>query len=111
MKPRERILARLALGDEIGHGSPMGRDDLRVQAIDARDAALVRLGALLALDAGVQSLQRVVTEATLAGVTEDEIVRCAASLVPTLGSARASAVAPKLALALGFDLDAVLEQR
>jgi 4-carboxymuconolactone decarboxylase len=111
MKPRERILARLALGDDIRPGSPMGREDLDMGAVDARDVALVRLGAMLALDAGIQSLQRAVTDAALAGVTDDEIVCCVVSLVPTLGSARTSAVAPDLAMALGFDLDAALEQR
>ena len=111
MKPRERILARLALGDEVRPGTLTPRDDLHLDAVHPRDVALVRIGALLALDAGTPSLQRGVTDAMLAGVTEDEIVCCLVSLVPALGSARASAVAPDLALALGFDLDAALEQR
>ena len=44
------------------------------------------------------------------GVSPDEIVRCVVSLVPTLGVARMSAVVSNLALALGFDVDAALEE-
>src|SRR5262249_32675266 len=79
-------------------------------AVDSRNVALVRLGALLALDCSPASLHRVATEAQLAGVSPDEIVRCLVSLVPTLGVARISTVVPSLALALGFDVDAAMEE-
>jgi hypothetical protein len=111
MKPRERILARLSLGDEPIVMAGIGQDELDTEGVGARDSALVRLGALLALDAPTSSLHRVVTEAHLAGVSEDDIVQCLVALVPTLGSARASAVAPHLAMAMGFDLDQALEER
>ena len=110
MKARERVLTCLALGEDPRVAIPAA-DRLDLDAVDARDAALVRLGAMLALDAPTASLQRAVAEAQLAGVSDDEIVRCLVSLVPTLGSARTTSVAPHLALAMGFDVDEALERR
>lgn len=111
MKPRERILSRLALGDDVAALATSDLDDLDVAAVDPRDLALMRLGALLALDPSPSSLQRAVFDAQLAGVSPDEVVRCVVGLVPTLGVGRTSSVVPSLALAIGFDLDAALEER
>jgi hypothetical protein len=110
MKPRERILSRLALGDDVSALPASLLADLDVAAVEARDVTLVRLGALLALNPSPSALQRVAEDAQLAGVSADEIVRCLVSLVPTLGVARISTVAPNLALAIGFDLNAALEE-
>ena len=107
---RERILSRLALGDDVVSLPASDLEELDMHAVDPRNAALVRLGALLALDPSTAALHRVATEAQLAGVSPDEIVRCLVSLVPTLGVARISTVVPSLALALGFDLDAAMEE-
>jgi hypothetical protein len=107
---RERILSRLALGDDVASLPAHDLEELDVRAVDPRNAALVRLGALLALDPSTASLHRAATEAQLAGVSPDEIVRCLVSLVPTLGVARISSVAPGLALVLGFDVDAAMEE-
>ena len=108
MHPRERILARLASGDD-DPATEDGDDD--PGWVDRRDVALVRLGALLALDAATPSLQRVVCDAELEGLTHDEIVSCAVALLPILGTARMTAVAPHLALALGHDLDGAIGKR
>lgn len=110
MLARERILSRLALGDDVAALPACDLEDLDVHAVDPRNAALVRLGALLALDPSPASLHRVAAETQLAGVSPDEIVRCLVSLVPTLGVARISAVVPSLALSLGFDVDAAMEE-
>src|SRR5262245_25665282 len=110
MTPRERVLTCLALGEDPRVAiEPSQR--LELHPVDARDAALVRLGAMLALDAPTATLQRTVAEAQLAGVSDDEIVHCLVSLVPMLGSARTTSVAPHLALAMGFDVDEALERR
>ena len=97
------------MGDDVASLPAQDLDTLDMSVIDPRDAALVRLGALLALDASSSPLQRAVQDAQLSGVSADEIVRCVVSLVPTLGSGRVSSVAPGLALAIGFDLDRALE--
>lgn len=109
MRPRERILSRLALGDDVGSLPARDVHELDIDAVDPRHVALVRLGALLAMDASTTSLQRVVQDAQAAGVSPDELVRCLVSLVPTIGLGQTSTIVPRLALALGFDLDAALE--
>jgi len=110
MLARERILSRLALGDDVNALPACDLEDLDMHAVDPRNAALVRLGALLAFSPSAITLQRVVSDAQLAGVSPDEIVRCVVSLVPLLGVARTSSVVSNLALALGFDVDAAMEE-
>ena len=110
MLARERILSRLALGDDVVALPACDLEDLDMHAVDPGNAAMVRLGALLAFSPSAAALQRVVTDAQLAGISPDEIVRCVVSLVPTLGVARMSSVVSNLGLALGFDVDAALEE-
>lgn len=93
----------MAAGPETG--------DAALPAVTERDRALVHLSALLALDAPTASLQQAVSDARLAGVSEDEMVGFLLCLMPTLGTARTTSVAPHLALALGFDVDRALEER
>jgi hypothetical protein len=107
---RERILSRLALGDDVTSLPACDLEDLDMHAVDPGNAAMVRLGALLAFSPSAVALQRAVSDAQLAGISPDEIVRCVVSLVPTLGVARMSAVVSNLALALGYDVDAALEE-
>jgi hypothetical protein len=98
------------LGDDVTALPACDLEDLDMHAVDPRNAAMVRLGALLAFSPSTVTLQRVVTDAQLAGVSPDEIVRCVVSLVPTLGVARVSSVVSNLALALGFDVDEAMEE-
>jgi hypothetical protein len=109
VRPRERILSRLALGDDVGALPARDVQELDIHAAHPRHVALVRLGALLAMDASTSSLQRVVQDAQGAGVSPDEIVRCLVSVVPTIGMGKTSSIVPRLALALGYDIDASLE--
>jgi hypothetical protein len=44
------------------------------------------------------------------GATDDEIVGCLVAVLPVVGVARVVSAAPKLALALGFDVEAALER-
>jgi 4-carboxymuconolactone decarboxylase len=67
---------------------------------------LVQLGALLALGASTTSLRATVDNAIIAGATEEEIVGVLIAIAPAVGLARVVATAPKLALAIGYDLDA-----
>jgi hypothetical protein len=107
---RERILSRLALGDDVDALPRTDLEELVMDAVDPGNVAMVRLGTLLAFSPSAAALQRVVNDAQLAGISPDEIVRCVVSLVSTLGVARTSAVVCDLALALGFDVDAALEE-
>jgi len=67
---------------------------------------LVRLGALLALGAATASLRTTVEHAREAGATEAEIVGVLIAIAPAVGLARVVSTAPKLALAIGYDINA-----
>jgi alkylhydroperoxidase/carboxymuconolactone decarboxylase family protein YurZ len=108
MEARQRVLRRLALGDAHVDPellTPNGR------GADARTRALVQLGALLAVDGPAITIMRTASDAMTAGVREDEIVGALASLVPIVGTSRVAAVAPKLGMALGYDIDTAFEER
>ena len=75
-----------------------------------RAAAMVRFSALITLDAPVPVYQWAVDEALLAGVTVDELVGVLMALMPTIGVPRVSSAAPKIGLALGYDIESALER-
>lgn len=67
---------------------------------------LVRLGALLALGASATSIGATVQRALAAGASEQEIVGVLVAVAPAVGLARIVSSAPRLASAIGYDLDA-----
>ena len=78
--------------------------------IDEKTAALVRVGATIAVDAAPYSFQHAISLALAAGATNDEIVASLEAVTPVTGAARVVQCAPKVALALGYDVDAALER-
>lgn len=105
--PAEDLLRRLALNDEAALGRVLtpkvGAD--RDTELSSKVELLVRLGALLAVGAATPSLREAVERALAAGATTDEIVGVLVSLGPTIGLASLVAAAPKLAIAIGYDLE------
>jgi 4-carboxymuconolactone decarboxylase len=104
----ERLLRRLAVNDEEsvqkvlvrrGNGEPP-------PVLDQKVDLLVRLGALLALGASTASLRATVESALKAGVSESEIVEVLVAVGPAVGLARVVVAAPRLAMALGYEIDA-----
>lgn len=67
---------------------------------------LVQLGALLALGAATSSLRATVERAIDAGATETEIVGVLIAVAPAVGLARVVSTAPRLAIAIGYDIEA-----
>jgi 4-carboxymuconolactone decarboxylase len=110
MDELEDTLRRLALHDE-GVIRAMLVDDLDDDAlgIDAVTCALVRLSALAAIGAPVVAYQATVAQAQAAGATTDDILDALRVVATIVGGTRIVAAAPALALALGYDLDAMLE--
>jgi 4-carboxymuconolactone decarboxylase len=88
-------------------------DDVEVSRLDPKTHALVRLGALLAIDAAPASYQWNVDAALAAGATVDEVVGTLVAIAPTVGLTRVVSAAPDVAVALGYDIDAegVLAER
>jgi alkylhydroperoxidase/carboxymuconolactone decarboxylase family protein YurZ len=101
MNQVERLLRRLSLHDERSVRVALADPEL----LDPRVQALVGLGALLAADAATVSLRQKVELAQRAGATEEEIVGVLLAIAPAVGHARTVAVAPRLALALGYDVE------
>ncbi len=104
----ERLLRRLAVNDEESVGMVLSnRPDLAGTAVlRPKVDLLVRLGALLALGAATNSLRAAVDRALDAGATETEIVGVLIAVAPAVGVARVVSAAPRLALAIGYDIEA-----
>ncbi len=104
-------LRRLALNDDQFVQAVLGMDlaSVEMSGLDAKTHALVRLGALLAVDAAPSSYHGSVEAAFAAGANVDEVVGTVIAIAPSVGLARVVSAAPELALALGYDVDAALE--
>ena len=105
------ILRKLALRDDRYIESLLAdnRASATVTELDLRSCSLVRLGALIAMDAAPPSYMSAVDCAIRAGVTHDEIVGTLLSALPVVGAARVVSAAPNLALALGYDVSEAFE--
>ncbi len=71
----------------------------------------MRVAATVAIDAAPSSFQHAVTRALAAGATSDQIVAGLEAVTPVTGASLVVQCAPKVALALGYDVDAALERR
>ena len=103
-------LRSLGLNDaRFAHGSAeaaVGGDSL---VLDPRTLELVRLAALVAVGGAVPSYGAQADSAVSAGASAAEIVDVLVGVIPVVGLPCVVAAAPKLALALGYDLDEALE--
>ena len=108
----EGTLLRLSLGERSSLLTVLGEDneDPTTSELDARTHALVRLAALLALDAAPASYECVVDAAIAAGASSEDIVGVLIAVGPTVGLARMVSAAPRLARSIGYDIDAALEE-
>jgi 4-carboxymuconolactone decarboxylase len=103
----EDLLRRLALNDERVLGMVLTR---RAEAdgnteLNPKTELLVRLAALLAVGAATPSLREAVDQATAAGATPSELVAVLVAVGPAIGLASLVACAPRLAMAIGYDLE------
>jgi alkylhydroperoxidase/carboxymuconolactone decarboxylase family protein YurZ len=96
----QQVVAELICG--AGSESP-----IPATALDARTLALVRLAALVAVGGAVPSYGAHADAAIGAGATAAEIVDVLVAVLPVVGLPCVVAAAPKLALALGHDVDDV----
>ncbi|MFI6826478.1 carboxymuconolactone decarboxylase family protein [Kribbella sp. NPDC050241] len=98
-------LRRLAINDACLADD--GGDDHSVldPVLDQRTRALLRLAALVAVGGAVPTYGAQTDAAVDAGATAAEIVDVLFSIVPITGLPRAVAAGPKVALALGYDVN------
>jgi 4-carboxymuconolactone decarboxylase len=109
----EQLLRGLAAGDEgllrsvLGSSPGNTRSPLvtprRILSPETR--ALVHLAALLAAGACTTSLRWAVELASRSGAEDEAIVEVLVATAAIVGSARVVAAAPRLALAIGYDIE------
>ena len=80
-----------------------------VPALDGKTAALLRLGASVAIGSPGVCLAWSTGRALAAGATEDEIADVLVAIAPVAGLSRVVAAAPEVAIALDYDVAAALE--
>jgi 4-carboxymuconolactone decarboxylase len=108
----EEAFRRLTIGD-TGLIASLGDDDaprrLGVR-LDPRTEALVRIGALIALDAPPASFRCAVEDAQRVGARQEDLLATLMAVAGTVGTARVVSAAPRIALAAGYDVEAALEE-
>jgi hypothetical protein len=106
MKETEALLRRLAASDEASLRSVLDPCCGSAPALDREAHALVQLSALLAAEATTTSLRWAIDVACTAGVDDITLAEVLWAIAPVAGTAQTAVTAPRLALALDFDLDA-----
>jgi alkylhydroperoxidase/carboxymuconolactone decarboxylase family protein YurZ len=112
MQTYRDILQRMVVNDRRLMSDQLWRNlgPSETFGLDERCHVIARLGALAAHDGSVQTFRWVIGDALAAGMTEDDIVGVVLAIAPIIGFARVANIAPKVALALDFDLEASLEE-
>ncbi len=108
----EEAFRRLTIGDAVlisEMGNPADRP-LDTMRLDARTETLLRVGALVALDAPPSSFRAAVNEAQVAGARLEDLLAVLMAVAASVGSARVISAAPRIALAAGYDVEAALER-
>lgn len=99
-------LAELALGDPelLGEGLEMRAKLQRQSGLDPRSFALVKIAALIALDAPPASYLWQVGNALDDGATPEDLIGVLRAIAPQIGGPKTVAAAPELMVALGLAL-------
>ena len=77
--------------------------------LDPKTSALVRLAALVALGSAAACYQELVCAAVELGATEQEVIDTMIAVASTIGMARLVSASPRVALGLGYDVEAAFE--
>ncbi|HTP15692.1 MAG TPA: carboxymuconolactone decarboxylase family protein [Streptosporangiaceae bacterium] len=99
-------LAGLAVGDlgVLQEALALRESEQASSGLDARTFSLVKIAALIALDAPPASYLWQVANALDAGVTPQDLIGVLRAVLPQVGGPRAIAAAPELMVALGLEL-------
>ena len=108
----QETLRRLAMIDEdfVEHQARLGLDPVQASALDPKTAALLQVGASAASGSPAVCLEWATGRALAAGASEDEIADVLLVIAPVAGLGRVVAAAPEVATALGYDIEAALEE-
>ena len=108
----QEILRRLAMIDEgfVEDQAGLGLDPAGRSALDPKTAALLQVGASAAVGSSTVCLEWNTGRALAAGASEDEIADVLLAIAPVAGLGRVVAAAPEVAIALGYDVAAAVEE-
>ena len=104
------VLRRLSIGDPVIVQRLFGARDDDPGMLGQRWASLVRLGGIVLLGPSQPTFEREVRGALDAGASVDEVLAVLFTMAPIAGGALLTSAAPKIAMALGYDVAAALEQ-
>lgn len=107
----EEVFRRLTIGDVALVAAMAGPEGRRLGAprLDELTESLLRIGALIALDAPPTSYRCEVDRAIAAGAGLEELLAVLLAVAGPVGSARVFSAAPRIALSAGYDVDDALE--
>jgi 4-carboxymuconolactone decarboxylase len=105
-------LRRLAIIDEgfVEGQAGLGLDPAQASALDPKTAALLHVAVCVAIGSPAMCLEWSTGRALAAGASEDEITDVLLAIAPVAGLGRVVAAAPDVATALGYDIEAALEE-
>ena len=103
------LLRELALGDARLLARLLSETGRTEGALDPVVTGLVRIATLIALGADTPAYQAEVNAALGAGASAAQVIDVLSRVAPIVGSTHAMSAAPRLALALGYDVDKGLE--
>ena len=105
-------LRRLAIIDEgfVEDQARLGLDLAAASSLEPKTAALLLVAAAVAIGSPAVCLEWSAGRALAAGASEDEIAEVLAVIAPVAGLSRVVAAAPDVAIALGYDVAAALEE-
>jgi len=107
----QEILRRLAMIDEafVEGQTGIGLGLAGTPALDPKTAALLQLGASVASGAPPTCVEWSTGRALAAGATEEEITDTLLAIAPVTGLGPVVCAAPDVAAALGYDVEAALD--
>jgi alkylhydroperoxidase/carboxymuconolactone decarboxylase family protein YurZ len=107
----QQILRRLAIIDEgvVQDQAGLGLGQAEAWVLDPKTAELVRVAALVTTGSSAVCLEWSTTRALAAGATEDEITDVLLAIAPVTGLGRIVDATPGVANALGYDIEAALD--
>ena len=107
----QEVLRRLAIIDDslVDGEAGLARGLAEAQVLNPKTAALVQVGALVAIGSPAVCLEWSTNRALAAGATEDEITDVLLTVAPVAGLGRVVGAVTDVAAALGYDVEAALD--
>ncbi len=108
----QETLRKLAMIDEgfVKDEAGLTLGSAATSFLDPKTAALLQVGASVTIGSSPVCLQWSISRAMAAGATEDEVADVLLVIAPVAGLGRIAAAAPDVAIALGYDVSAALEE-